>query len=280
MNVKPFRLGMGQMLVVSGAVSANLERARKMILRAAGEGCAAVLLPECLNVGWTAETTRELAEAIPGAHSEVLSAAAREAGIHVVAGLAERFGDRIYNSAVLLSPAGEILSLHRKIHELSIAAGLYATGDRLSVVETPLGRIGVNICADNFPDSLVLGHALGRMGCQVLLSPCAWAVEREHENETDPYGKLWLDAYGELARLYDMTVVGVSSVGRLAGGPWAGRKCIGCSLAVGPGGRMLARGPYGVSAEALITVEVSPLRRIVTGEAMSAMLRGKGYTGH
>jgi len=270
---------MGQMLVASGAVSDNLERARAMIQRASGEGCAAVLLPECLNVGWTSEATRDLAEPIPGAHSEMLAAAARDAGIHVVAGLAERAGDRIYNSAVLISPAGEILALHRKINELSIAVSLYHVGDRLMVAETPFGRIGVNICADNFPNSLVLGHALGRMGCQVLLSPCAWAVEPDHNNETDPYGKLWLDAYGELARLYDMTVVGVSSVGRLADGPWAGRKCIGCSLAVGPGGRMLVRGPYGETAEALVTVEVSPLRRIVTGEAITAMLRGKGYTG-
>ena len=30
----------------------------------------------------------------------------------------------------------------------------------------------------------------------------------------------------------------------MTGGPWAGRKCIGCSLAVGPGGAILAEGPY------------------------------------
>jgi hypothetical protein len=58
------------------------------------------------------------------------------------------------------------------------------------------------------------------------LSPSAWAVDADHDNAREPYGKLWLDAYTELARLYDVTVVGVSNVGRLTGGPWAGRKCI------------------------------------------------------
>jgi hypothetical protein len=55
-----------------------------------------------------------------------------------------------------------------------------------------------------------------------------------------------------------MTVVGVSNVGWLRAGPWKGRKCIGCSLAVGPGGRVLAQGPYGEAAEAMIPVEIEP----------------------
>jgi hypothetical protein len=52
-----------------------------------------------------------------------------------------------------------------------------------------------------------------------------------------------------------VTVIGVSNVGWLTGGPWKGRKCIGCSLAVGPGG-VLARGAYGEAAEQLVPVEV------------------------
>ena len=83
------------------------------------------------------------------------------------------------------------------------------------------------------------------MGAQVILSPSAWAVDADHDNARDPYGKLWRDSYTELARLYDVTVIGVSNVGPITGGPWAGRKCIGCSLAVGPGGEVLAEGPYG-----------------------------------
>ena len=74
--------------------------------------------------------------------------------MYVVAGLTERAGSRIYNAAVLIDPRGQLLLKHRKINLLDIEQGLYSTGDRLAVAETACGVIGVNICADNFPDSL------------------------------------------------------------------------------------------------------------------------------
>ncbi len=274
-----FVLGMGQILVEGGEPEANLDRACEMVERAGRQGCSIVVLPECLDLGWTWPGAREKAQPIPGGHSGRLCSAAREASVYVVAGLVERSRDRLYNAAVLISPQGRILLKHRKINELEIAHGLYATGDRLLVARTALGVIGVNICADNFPNSLALGHALGRMGCQLLLSPCAWAVDADHDNSKEPYGALWRQAYATLARLYDITVVGVSNVGWLRAGPWKGRKCIGCSLAVGPGGEMLAQGPYGVDAEALVKVEVTPMPRPARGTGWAKVLRDRGYEG-
>src|SRR5207248_9465749 len=128
-------------------------------------------------------------------------------------------------------------------------------------------------------DSLAVSHVLARMGAQVILSPSAWAVDADHDNVREPYGKRWLDAYTELARLYDVTVVGVSNVGRITGGPWTGRKCIGCSLAVGPGGEILAQGPYGDNAEALVGVEVRPRPPIAHGTDFAAALQNRGYRG-
>ena len=111
-------------------------------------------------------------------------------------------------------PGGQLLLKHRKINLLDIEQDLYATGDRLQVVAGPAcGVLGVNICADNFPDSLALGHAIGRMGAQILLSPSAWAVPADHDPRREPYGSLWEGAYSVLARLYEMPVVGVSNVG-------------------------------------------------------------------
>jgi predicted amidohydrolase len=248
------RIGMGQILVEGGEPEANLARATNMIARAAAAGCDAAVLPECLDLGWTHPSARDLAAPVPGPRSEQLAEAARQGGIYVVAGLTERDGSKVYNAAVLIAPDGSILVKHRKINELDIAHDLYARGDRLGVAETPHGRLGVTICADNFPDSLDLARSLARMGCRLLLSPCAWAVDAGHDNARDPYGGLWLGSYGELARSCGMTVVGVSNVGWLRAGPWAGRKCIGASLAVGAGGAVLARGPYGESAEALTEV--------------------------
>lgn len=112
----------------------------------------------------------------------------------------------------------------------------------------------------------------------MILSPSAWAVDADHDNARDPYGKIWLDAYTELARLYDVTVIGVSNVGRLTAGPWKGLKCIGCSLAVGPDG-VLARGPYGEAAEAVTVVEVEPRRPVGRGTQVGEALRRRGYVG-
>jgi predicted amidohydrolase len=250
------KIGMGQILVEGGNVDANLSRAVSMIAAARAAGCSIVVLPECLDLGWTWPDARTLACPIPGPRSSLLATEARRQSIYVVAGLTERDGDRVYNAGVLLSPDGELLTTHRKINELDIGRDLYDTGDSVRVTHTPIGTIGITICADNFPDSLMFGHSIARMGGHLLLSPCAWAVDADHDNVREPYGDLWLGAYGQLTRLYDITVVGVSSVGWLTGGPWKGRKCIGNSIAMGPGGKVLARGPYGVDAVFLTIVDL------------------------
>lgn len=70
----------------------------------------------------------------------------------------------MYNSAILVSPEGDILIKHRKINVLTIALDLYEIRDSLSVASTSLGKTGIDIFADNFPNSLALGHSLARMG--------------------------------------------------------------------------------------------------------------------
>jgi predicted amidohydrolase len=274
-----FRLGMAQILVEGGRPEANLARAEAAAARAADGGCRLVVLPECLDLGWTDPRARELAQPIPGPHADRLARAAADRRLFLAAGLVERAGPRLYNAALLIGPDGRTLLHYRKINELDIAHDLYAVGDRLGVAETELGVLGLDICADNFADSLAIGHVLARMGAQVVLSPSAWAVAADHDNARDPYGKLWRDAYAELARLYDLTVVGVSGVGRIDGGPWAGRRCIGCSLAVGPDGAVLAQGPYGEAAEALVCVEVLPRPGVASGDRIAGILRARGYRG-
>ena len=78
--------------------------------------------------------------------------------------------------------------------------------------------------------------------------------------------KLKLDNYGPVARDYRLWIAGVSNVGRLEAGPWAGRHCIGCSLLVGPDGEPVARGPYGVEAESLILADILPAPRPARGD--------------
>ena len=74
-----FRLGMAQTLVEGGRPGPNLDRAVAAIHRAAELGCRVVVLPECLDLGWTDPSARELAQPIPGPHFDRLATAAREA---------------------------------------------------------------------------------------------------------------------------------------------------------------------------------------------------------
>lgn len=256
------KIAMCQMAVEPGLPERNLERAVRMIRDAAASKAEAAVLPECLDFGWTFPGAAVAAHPIPGPFSEELCGAARRHTIHVAAGLTERDGGRLYNAAVLVSPEGRILLHHRKINLLiGVEDSFYTTGDRLGVTRAAGVVTGLNICADNFPESLAIGETLARMGAQILLSPCAWAVEAGHDNRSDPYGALWRGSYGALARRFGLPVVGVSNVGPITGGPWEGRKCIGCSLAMAGGGEIAAVGPYGESAEALIPVEI-PVRQL------------------
>src|SRR5687767_14319185 len=245
------------MLVVPGEAQRNLQSALSFIRRAADSGADIVLLPEALPFGWTDPSARDCATAIPsGEHSTLLSSASRDCKIFVCSGLIEKSGTKLFNSAVLFSDTGELLLHYRKIHELDIAHDLYSRGDRVSVVDTSLGRIGVMICADAFVPSQVISRTLGLMGAQIILSPCAWAVPPAHDNQLTPYGQLWLDNYIPVCRDFGLWIAGCSNVGPIRSGPWSGHSCIGSSLVIGPDGATKLHGPFGESAEELLFVDV------------------------
>ncbi len=254
-----FKLALAQMLVEGGAGEANLARASGLIAAAGAAGAEVVLLPEALDLGWTHGAARTAAGEIPGGEScEWLRLQAQRHRVFVCAGLVERAGERIYNSAVLFDPQGELLLHHRKLNELDIAHDIYANGDRVGVAHTPLGTLGVMICADAFVRGQVVSRTLGLMGAEVILSPCAWAVPADHDNPREPYGAIWRDSYGTVARDFRLWIAGCSNVGWINDGPWRGRKCIGNSLVVGPDGEPVLTGPYGVDTEALLYVDVTP----------------------
>jgi predicted amidohydrolase len=270
MRERSLKLALGQMLVEGGAVEANLDRALAMIHEATRSGCHIIVLPECLDLGWMHPSARRCSEPIPGSRTARFAQAAASAKIHVAAGFTERDGDRLYNAAVLIDSGGRILLKHRKINVLDIAQGLYEIGDRLQVAHTDLGVLGLDICADNFPNSLDIGRTIGRMGAHLLLSPSAWAVDADHDNRSDPYGGLWLDSYSQLAKQFQMPVAGVSNVGPITAGPWAGRRCIGCSMLIDSDGNQLVMGP--ADEEALIVAEVRLAHDRPKGTKISGML--------
>ncbi len=256
------KLAMIQMRVVCGERDENLARACRLVDQAAGKGAKVVVLPEAMDLGWTQPSAKSQAEPIPQGHAcQTLASAAKKNGIYVCAGLIERAGERVFNSAVLINPAGEVVLLHRKINELEIAHDFYAQGDRLGVCETEFGTVGLMICADATAVDCVLTKSLCYMGADIILSPSAWAMPPEHDNEAEPYGQVWLDSYCPVAKDFSVYIAGVSNVGWIEAGPWAGRKCIGCSLLVGPDGQVILTGPYGVDAETILYADIAPTPR-------------------
>jgi predicted amidohydrolase len=274
-----FRTGLVQMRVEPGDVDANLRRAESLVRRAAEGGARVVVLPEAMDCGWTHASSRAAAGHVPGGLTyETLARVAREHRVYLCSGLTERAGDRVYNAAVLISPGGTLLLRHRKINELDIAHDVYDPGDRIGVVRTPLATFGLMICADGFAPGHAVSRSLGLMGADIILSPSAWAVVADHDNGATPYGKEWQDCYAPVAREFGLWVVGVSNVGPVAGGPWGGRRCIGCSLAVGPDGETVMRGPYGEDAEEVMFLDVTPHRRRVRGSTWAEA--GSQRDGH
>ncbi|MFA6078140.1 MAG: carbon-nitrogen hydrolase family protein [Candidatus Omnitrophota bacterium] len=267
---------MGQLLVEGGEPDRNLMRAEEMIKEAAAKKCDIVLLPETLDLAWTHPSAKTEAQPIPGPYSDKLCRNARGSGIYVCAGLTEKTKDRVYNTAIFIDPSGNIILKYHKINLLAVEQPFYAVGNVLSVTETPFGIIGVNICADNYFDSLDIGHTLARMGSQIILSPSSWTVDYSVVEGNDPYGAKWFKPFSTLASLHDLIVISATSVGYIVGGPYEGKKMVGCSLAVGREG-VIAKGSHNEFAGELITTFIDIPERREKGTGIGEMLVKKGY---
>lgn len=269
---KALKIGMIQMKVLFSNPEKNLVNTARLVREAKEAGAQICVLPECLDLGWGNPDAAHLAEPIPGKISNALCSIAKENGIYLTAGLTERDDDNLYNTALLISDNGVILSKHRKINILTGVEDLYSIGEHISVTQTPLGKIAVDICADNADNSLSIGMTLGRMGADLLLSPCAWAVRPDRNIKTEPYGDEWHKPYKKLSTFFSIPVVGVSNVGDVEKGAWTGWKAIGNSMAYDSDGSLITVLPYGEDAECIRIIEVHLTKKTVTGTALSERL--------
>lgn len=272
------KVGMIQLLVEGGEPERNLERAVKYIDLAAKENIDIALLPETLDLAWTHPCVKNEAETIPGSRTNILCEAAKRNKIYICAGLTEKDGDKIYNTAVFINDEGEIIIKYRKINLLWNVEypEYYAVGQTLNVIDTKWGKIGVNICADNYIDGLHIGHTLARMGAQVILSPSSWTVDYSITEGMDPYKEKWIKPYKILASYYNVVVLGSTSVGYIVGGPYEGKKMIGCSLAVDKTG-VIAQGEFNEFASDIKIVEFEIPQRNEMGTAIGTSLVKRGF---
>ena len=257
MKIKPFKLALVQMLVKGGEKTWNINHALNLIGQAADNGADIILLPECMDLGWTHPSSLKEADALPeGEPCKMLAEAAVKNDVYICAGLTEKSGNNVFNSAVIIDRKGELKCAHRKINELDIGREFYSLGDRRNIVQTDFCTFGLMICADGLAKDHLLSRTLCYMGAQVILSPCSWAVPAKHNNIKEPYGNEWRNAYKPVAKEFSVWIAGVSNVGEIDAGPWAGRKCIGCSLVIGPNGEEILQGPYGVAEETILYIDI------------------------
>lgn len=276
MKKNSIKIGMAQMLVEGGESDRNMKRAAEKIEEAHIQGCDLVLLPETMDLAWTHPSVYDEAEPIPGQRSQMLADLAKKFKIYICAGLTEREGDKHYNTALLINDQGEIMLKYRKINLLEVEFPYYEVGKQLAVVDSPWGWLGLNICADNYADGIHLGHALARMGAQILLSPSSWTVDYLVDETQDPYKDKWFKPYHHLADLYDMVIVSTTSVGYIVGGPYEGKKMIGSSLAVNKQG-ILCKGELNEFAGVLKVVEFQIPHRSEKGTQIGKRLKDRGY---
>ena len=183
---------------------ACVAKAERLLEEAAGQGVQLAVFPETFiplypSNAWAAgassfggwdvfwERLWESSVDVPGPLVDRLVEACRRHGVHCAIGVNERERERpgsIYNTLLVLGPGG-LLARHRKLmptmHE-RLFHGIGA-GDDLTVVETPMGRIGGLICWENRMP--LARYAVYRGGPQIWLAPTAddtdgWLASMRH----------------------------------------------------------------------------------------------------
>ena len=94
----------------------------------------------------------ESAVEIPGPAIDFIGRVARDHRLHLVVGLIERDGGTLYCTALTFGPDGSLLGKHRKLVPTALERVVLGCGDgsTLPVVATPLGRVGMVICWENY----------------------------------------------------------------------------------------------------------------------------------
>jgi 5-aminopentanamidase len=162
----------------------NLDACLARMEEAATAGAQLLVLPECAIPGYMFDSADEalpFAEEIPGPSTETLESECRRLGLHVVCGLLERDGDALRNTAVLVGPDG-LIGTYRKTHLPFLGVDRFVTpGDALPVFETPLGRIGIEICYDlRFPE---VTRTLALKGADIVAHPTNFPIAAKIQTE-------------------------------------------------------------------------------------------------
>lgn len=170
------RIATVQMDVMLGDVDRNLSAIEDRFRESVANGAKLVVFPECAITGYCFESLEEalpFTQPIPGPATERLTLLCAELDAFVVFGMLEQDGERTFNTAVLLGPAG-VLGSYRKAHLPFLGVDQHVDeGDQpFAVHEAGDVMVGMNICYDSaFPEA---SRCLTLLGADLIALPTNW----------------------------------------------------------------------------------------------------------
>ncbi|WP_216898346.1 carbon-nitrogen hydrolase family protein [Nocardia alni] len=219
-----------------------------LIERARDRGSALLVLPEaCLggylpSLGGDSETAedrqrrlRSLPPALELDGPELRRVAAMAGDLVVTLGFCEADGEARYNAAVTLTGDG-ILASYRKVHQPLGENLCYEAGSEYHAFDTPIGRMGMQICYDKaFPEA---ARALALDGAEIITSLSAWPTARTATTERLEDDR-WTQRFDifDRARAVENQVVWIASN---QAGTFGSLRFVCNAKIVGPGGDILA----------------------------------------
>jgi predicted amidohydrolase len=150
------------------AANAAAERGAKLIVLPEGTVPAYVLGNEPVDADQLARAARDVA------------ALARRHAAVVVYGGARIEGSRVYNAAICVGPNGDELGFAAKQFLWHFDRHWFARGETLQPVDTPIGRLGLLVCADGRIPTIAA--TLVERGAQILVMPTAWVTSGRDPN--------------------------------------------------------------------------------------------------
>lgn len=160
----PLRVAAFQM-ATSDYIGANVAKIRQAIEDAGAKGSELLVVPECALSGYLPPEDLDFEE-LAGAQSEV-SAHAAEAGIYLALGTTRESEGEWLNTALLLSPAGEVVASYDKTHLTVADTRVFAPGGDLPVFAVGAWAVGLQICFDmRFPENW---RILRRKGAELVI---------------------------------------------------------------------------------------------------------------
>jgi predicted amidohydrolase len=168
-----------------GEPATNLERMMERVREARRGGATLTIFPECALTGYcfgSIEEARPFAEPIPGDSVRRVTEVCQELGGHVVYGLLESDGERVFNALALVGPSG-LVGSYRKTHLPFLGVDMFTDyGDRPFQVHDVDGvQVGMCICYDGgFPEP---ARCLTLLGADLIVLPTNWPPGAESAAE-------------------------------------------------------------------------------------------------